>query len=42
MKELDFYVILYTDKNGNQISKPFDDDENGTLTPIAIVNVYAK
>ena len=40
-KELECYLVLYSDGN-NQIIKPFFDDENGKLKMVAIVNVYLK
>lgn len=39
-KELDYYLVLYNDNLGNQIVKPFFDNENGLLKEIAIINVY--
>lgn len=41
-KELDYYIVIYNDSLGNQIEKPFFDDENGELKQIAIVHVYSK
>ena len=41
-KTLDYYLHVYVDANGNQIVKPFDDNENGRLRQVAWVFVYAK
>jgi len=41
-KELDYYLVLYNDQYGNQIAKPFFDDENGSLRQVAMVFVYQK
>jgi hypothetical protein len=41
-REFDHYLIIYTDPNGNQIVKPYDDDEFGKLKKIASVHVYKK
>lgn len=41
-KEFNFYVVIYNDSMGNQIQKPFFDDEGGKLTIVAIINVYYK
>jgi len=35
-----YYVIIYKTKNGQQIEKPYEDDENGTLLPVALLTVF--
>lgn len=42
MNDNDYWLIIYKDLNGNQIVKPFDDDEKGTLTKVAMAYVYLK
>lgn len=41
-KQVDYYLVAYTNKDGVQICKPFYDDENGTLTQVALFIVYEK
>ena len=40
--EFQNWVILYVDENKKQISKPFEDDEDGRLTPVGFVSIYKK
>jgi hypothetical protein len=39
---LDYYLHVYVDPEGNQVLKPFEDNENGRLKQIAWVFVYEK
>jgi predicted phosphoadenosine phosphosulfate sulfurtransferase len=41
-KIYDFYLVAYNNSKGEQICKPFFDDENGTLKLVAVFNVYRK
>jgi len=41
-KELDYYLVAYSNRNGEQICKPYYDDENGTLKQVDLFLVYAK
>lgn len=41
-KEIDYYLVVYSNSNGEQICKPFYDNENGTLKQVALFIVYQK
>ena len=40
--ELNYYLYLYVASVGNQLTKPYKDDENGRLKQVAFILVYEK
>lgn len=38
----DYWLVAYVNEKGEQIAKPYYDDENGKLKQVAMFYVYSK